>query len=133
MKAYLGIKFHPDNRNRSTIEAISQALANCGMECQCIRRDVEQWGAVDLGTPQALMAKTFEVIQACDLTIIELSEKGVGLGIEAGYAHAIGKRVFTIAKIGSDVSTTLAGISSKVYLYDKIEDLQHTFSTWLTT
>lgn len=90
-------------------------------------------GAVDLGTPQALMAKTFEVNQACDLTIIELSEKGVGLGIEAGYAHAIGKRVFTIAKIGSDVSTTLAGISSKVYLYDKIEDLQHTFSTWLTT
>ena len=39
MKAYIGIKFHPDNRNRSTIELVSQLLASCGLETVCIRRE----------------------------------------------------------------------------------------------
>jgi hypothetical protein len=30
MKAYLGVKFHPDDRNRETIELLSQTLASCG-------------------------------------------------------------------------------------------------------
>ena len=44
MKVYLGIKFHPDNRNRDRIELISQALSLYGCEIVCIRRDIEQWG-----------------------------------------------------------------------------------------
>ena len=77
MKAYLGIKFHPDNRNRDTIETVSQALESCGFETVCIRRDVEKWGAVHL-SPHELMTRTFEVIRSCHLVVIDLTEKGVG-------------------------------------------------------
>ena len=73
------------------------------------------------------MARTFEEIDRCDLVIIELTEKGVGVGIEAGYAHARGKRIVTVAERGADVSTTLAGISSRVILYDRVEDLSRRF------
>ena len=81
MKAYLGIKFHPDNRHRETIEIFSQALEACGFETVCIRRDVEQWGVVHL-SPHELMTRTFEVIRSCHLVVIDLTEKGVGLGNE---------------------------------------------------
>ena len=127
MNAYLGIKFHEDNQNRPRIELITQALDSLGIPCTCVRRDVEAWGAVDLGSPQQLMETTFEIIRRCDVTIIDLTEKGVGLGIEAGYAYAISKRVFTIAQAGSDISTTIAGISTDVYHYQNSSDLQNYF------
>jgi len=53
MKVYLGIKFHPDNRNRDRIELISQALSLYGCEIVCIRRDIEQWGGRPAGLPRA--------------------------------------------------------------------------------
>ena len=123
MKAYLGIKFHADNRNREDIEMISQVLATCGFLTVCIRRDVERWGVVEL-SPQELMEKTFDVMRSCQLAVIDLTEKGVGLGIEAGYAYACGIPVVTIARTGSDISTTLRGISQACCLYDGPSELQ---------
>lgn len=128
MKVYLGIKFHSDNSNRETIEQIAQALGACGFETLCIQREVEHWGTVHL-TPQALMTKTFEVLRTCQLVVIDLTEKGVGVGIEAGYAYAQGIPVITIARAGSDISTTLRGISHTSYLYRSMEDLKAFLST----
>ena len=67
----------------------------------------------------------FSKIDSCKLVIIDLTEKGVGLGIEAGYAFAKGIPVITIAKCGSDVSETIAGISKKVMFYNDIEDIEN--------
>ena len=127
MKAFLSIKFHPDNRNRETIDLISQVLISCGFEAVCIRRDIEKWGDVHL-LPNELMTKTFEVIRSCRLTVIDLTEKGVGLGIEAGYTYAQGIPIITIAREGADISSTLQGISQDVYLYSGSDDLQRFFS-----
>ncbi|MBE2225099.1 MAG: nucleoside 2-deoxyribosyltransferase [Anaerolineae bacterium] len=121
-QAYLGIKFYADQRNRPLIEMITAVLTQAGWTTQVIVRDVEQWGAVQL-TPQALMARTFAVIEASDMAVIDLTEKGVGLGIEAGYAFAKGIPVMTIARAGSDISTTLRGISKAVCLYRNEADL----------
>lgn len=117
MQAYLAIKYHPDHRNRPRIEAISAALAQCGYETVCIARDVEAWGAVHLA-PEALMRASFAALAASDLLVVELSEKGVGIGIEAGYAHAKGIPIVAIAQRGADISTTLRGISQRVHWYD---------------
>ena len=126
MRAYIGIKFHPDDKNRETIEQLSEALTSCGFETACVRRDVEEWGAVTL-SPQELMRKTFEIIRSCQLVVIELTEKGVGLGIESGYAYAHAIPVITIARDGSDISDTLRGISQEVYLYRTTGDLSSFF------
>ncbi len=53
-----------------------------------------------------------------------MTEKGVGLGIEAGYAYAKGIPIITIAERGSDISETLKGISKEIFFYDNIEDLE---------
>jgi 2'-deoxynucleoside 5'-phosphate N-hydrolase len=129
MNAYLGIKFHADNRNRDVIEMLSQVLATCGLITVCIRRDIERWGAVEL-SPQELMETTFDVMRSCQLAVIDLTEKGVGLGIEAGYVYACGISVVTIARSGSDISTTLRGISQAHCFYDRPADLKTFFATF---
>lgn len=127
MKVYLGTKFYPDQSNKPVIETLSSALAAAGHETVCVQRDLERYGAVTL-TPHELMRKTFEVIDNCDMVVIDLNEKGVGLGIEAGYAHGKGIPVVTVAKAGADISNTLRGISRAVKSYTDGEDLASFFS-----
>lgn len=76
------------------------------------------------------MKLTFEKIDICDLVMIDLTEKGVGLGIEAGYAYAKGIPIITIAKSGSDVSETLKGISNELSFYNNIKDLESFFKSY---
>lgn len=126
MKAYLAIKYHPDNGNREMIQRLSAALEKAGVETVCITRDIERWGQVHF-TPAELMQRSFAEIEASDVVVVELSEKGVGLGIEAGYAYAKGIPIITIAQKGADISATLQGISQKLFLYDDMDKLTQFF------
>ena len=123
MKAYIGIKYYEDFRNRNILQKISLVLENRGYETSCIVRDTEQWGLVKL-EPNELMKATFDEIDSCDIVIIDLSEKGVGLGIEAGYAFVKGIPIITIAEEGSDISTTMQGISRQVFTYRDIDAIE---------
>jgi nucleoside 2-deoxyribosyltransferase len=116
MKAYLAIKFKEDFSNKETIENISNVFEKAGIESVAMALDGES-------SPKELMEKTFKEIDSCDLMIIEFSEKGVGLGIEAGYAFARQKPIFVIAKEGSDISSTLKGISKQVIFYNDPEEI----------
>jgi nucleoside 2-deoxyribosyltransferase len=127
VKAYIAIKYHPDNSNRPHIEQISEALARNGIESVCVARDLERWGEVHF-PPGDLMKKSFAAIDACDLMVVDLSEKGVGVGIEAGYAHARGIPILTIARAGADISTTLQGISQEVFWYESGDALIELFT-----
>lgn len=121
-RAYIGIKYHADASNKRLICSLSDALIAIGLEPVCMHRDVERWGEVQL-TPKQLMAKTFELIQSCQLVVIELSEKGVGLGIEAGYAFARDIPVVAVARKGADISNTLRGVSKEVSEYGSVDEL----------
>jgi nucleoside 2-deoxyribosyltransferase len=74
------------------------------------------------------MKISFDEIDICDLIIVELSEKGVGVGIEAGYAYARQIPIITLARQGSDISATLHGISSTIYAYPSYDALDR----WLS-
>ncbi len=69
-------------------------------------------------TPDELMAASFSLIDDVDIVVIELSEKGVGLGIEAGYAFARSIPIVVLHRAGTDVSATLAGIAAAIHSYD---------------
>jgi nucleoside 2-deoxyribosyltransferase len=122
MIAFISIKYHADNRNRARIEAISSALEQQGYTTRCVVRDIEQWGAIELDS-EMLMRRTFEEIDASAVCIVDLTEKGVGIGIEAGYAYAKRIPIIVIAQQGSDVSTTLQGIAQRVVVYSAIDEL----------
>jgi nucleoside 2-deoxyribosyltransferase len=126
MRAYIAIKYHEDHGNRERIKGITSALERFGFETVCITRDLEKWGEVHFD-PGAMMRQTFSEIDACDVVIVDLTEKGVGIGIEAGYAFAKHIPIVTIAQTGSDISETLRGISQEILLYDQYDDLAHLF------
>ena len=126
MKAYISIKYRADNGNKDCIQKISSALEQNGFETVCVARDIEKWGGVQL-SPHELMQRTFTEIDSSNLLVVDLTEKGVELGIEADYAYAKQIPVVVIAKKGSDVSTTLLGIAQQLFLYDEFENLNQLF------
>lgn len=126
MKAYFGIKYYEDCRNRLIIEQICTILESHGYETSCIIRDMEKWGLEEF-TPDELMIATFKEIDSSNIVLVELSEKGVGLGIEAGYAYAKGIPIIGIAQNGSDISNTMLGILTQVIMYEKLEDIEKIF------
>ena len=126
MKIFLSIKYHEDHRNRQLIEDITQALLPHAV--MCIARDVEEWGKKKFEAVQ-LMQSTFNEIDSSDIVVVELSEKGVGVGVEAGYAAAKGKAIITVARRGSDISETLKGISREVFIYQNVDELRNFFRT----
>ena len=122
MKIYLAIKFHEDFINRKLIEEISETLNKSGFETVVMARDYENWGQTKF-KPEDLMKLTFKIIEESDLLLVEFSEKGVGVGIEAGYAYAKGKPIMVIAKHGSDISETMRGVAKEVIFYENVEEV----------
>lgn len=127
VRAYLSIKYHADHANRARIEALSEALLGIGIATFCVARDLEHWGARQLAARE-LMQQSLQAVLASDIVLIDLSEKGVGIGIEAGYAHAHGLPQIVIAPSTEALSTTLLGIADGVIvstdLGDTIEQLR---------
>lgn len=123
MKIYFGIKYYEDFSNRKKIEEILKTIETKGHETYCVVRDMEEWGDREY-QPDQLMKKTFEQIDKADILLIEFSEKGTGLGIEAGYGYAKSKQIIIIAKEGAEISKTLKGISTKIITYRDIKELE---------
>ena len=122
-RAYFGIKFFKDNRNRDEINSISLVLQDDGIQTVCIARDVEKWGDVTLSS-QELMRIAFAEIDKSDFVILEMSEKGVGLGIEAGYAVGRKKPLIVLIKQGLELSNTMQGIADVVIPYSQPEEIK---------
>ena len=70
-----------------------------------------------------LMKAALKKINESDLLIVELSNKVIGIGVEAGYAKARGKKIIYIHKIGSEISTTVEGLSDIKIMYKNISNL----------
>ena len=124
MRAYLAHKFYSDGRNRNLVESIADSLEKEGIETFVMARDFEDWGKNEFSSSK-LMELSFRQIEDCDFLIVEFSEKGVGLGIESGYAYAKDKPIFIIAKKDSEISLTLRGIANKIIFYNNPEDVGH--------
>ena len=122
-KAYVALKYHPDGSNRPLIEALSACLEKQGWETFCVVRDLQHWGQTAFGPPE-LMQLSLAAIDNSHLVVVELSEKGVGVGIEAGYAYARQILVITLARRGADISDTLRGISAAVLAYGDLAEVK---------
>jgi nucleoside 2-deoxyribosyltransferase len=113
---YLAIKFHSDHRNRELVDRISTEMESRGLTTVCVARDFEKWGEIKLDASD-LMQIALDAVRQSDAVVIEFSEKGVGLGIEAGYASAFEIPIFVLHRQYADVSPTLRGVASAVVEY----------------
>ena len=127
--SFFALKFHDGDEDKAKVEAIEKALNKAGITITVMARDVEKWGQAEIPKGKSLMTDyAFPAMQQCDCNIIEFSEKGVGLGMNGGFCYAVGKPIYVIAKKGSDISTTMANIATKIIFYDKPEDLTKPFT-----
>lgn len=128
LHSFFALKFHDGDEDKAKVEAIEKALNEAGITITLMARDIEKWGKAEIPKGKTLMTDyAFPAMQQCDCNIIEFSEKGVGLGINAGYCYAIGKPIFVIAKTGSDISTTISNLATRVIFYDFPDDLIEPF------
>ena len=129
-KAFIAIKYYSDKSKKKLVESLYNALIKNNVKPYAIVSELEKYGQTVFDA-KTLMKKTFKKIDTSDLVIVDLTEKGVGIGIEAGYAYAKNIPVFTIARTGSDVSKTLEGISKAVYYYKDEKALPDIFRSIL--
>ena len=120
MKAYISIGF----KNRIIIDhiilAIKDVLKECKIDplifvdCYHFRADEEK----------QMMDQAFKEIDSSEIIIVEVSEKAIGVGIEAGYARARNKTILYLRNKNSEHSTTLAGTADYNLFYDDENDLK---------
>lgn len=72
---------------------------------------------------KTMMDTAFREIDDSDFLVAETSEKGIGVGIEIGYAKALGKRVIYLRNQSAEHSTTASGTSDFQVIYDSVENL----------
>jgi len=126
--SFFALKFHDGDADRAKVETIEAALNKAGIDIILMARDVEKWGEAEIPAGKKLMRDfAFPAMRECDCNIIEFSEKGVGLGMNAGFCYAVGTPVYVIAKTGSDISSTMADVAEEVIFYDEPEDLVEPF------
>lgn len=123
MKGYIAIKFHEDYSNKETVNAISRALQATEYDTICMIRDYEQEGKIHLA-PRELMTLAFQQIESSTIMIAEITEKGMGIGIECGYAWAKKIPVIVVAKRGTEIPATIMGIYSSIVYYDDLKHLE---------
>ena len=127
-KAFMSLKFHDGEEDKKKIDDLTNALLLAGIENVVMTRDVEKYGKAVLPEGTKLMPDyAFPTMKKCDMLIVEFSEKGVGLGISAGYAYAIGLPIYVIAKTGSDISLTMKNLAKEIIFYDNINELTEKF------
>jgi nucleoside 2-deoxyribosyltransferase len=78
----------------------------------------------DISQEKQMMSQAMNDIENCDILIAETSEKGIGIGIEVGYAKAKGKIVIYLRGQNAEHSTTVSGISDFQIVYSNTKDLQ---------
>ncbi|MBZ0320496.1 MAG: nucleoside 2-deoxyribosyltransferase [Anaerolineae bacterium] len=76
------------------------------------------------GQAREMMAATLQSIQQADVLIAEVSEKVIGVGIEIGYAAALGKPIVYARKLDAPFSTTVGGLATIAIVYDNPQDLE---------
>lgn len=127
-KAFMSLKFHDGEEDKKKIDDLTNALLLAGIENVVMARDVEKYGKAVLPEGTKLMPDyAFPTMKKCDILIVEFSEKGVGLGIGAGYEYAIGLPIYVIAKTGSDISLTMKNLAKEIIFYDNINELTEKF------
>ena len=126
MKIYLVIKYHADLSNKNLIERIC-SIGEKKHQIICGHRDLEKWGH-ETFSENELMDRVFEKIDGIDAMLIEFTEGGIGMGIEAGYAKAKNIPIHVIQSKGTGIlSNAMKGICTGWHEYESNDDIENIF------
>lgn len=125
MNCYISIGYQNRKSLSPEVDAIKETLIHFAI-VPFVFVDNYEFSPKDEGE---MMNKALEHIDNSEFFIAEVSEKAIGVGVEAGYAKARGIPVIYMRKERSEHSTTVAGISDYQVIYSSIEDLRQKLTT----
>ena len=120
MQAYISISFSKKNELEKEVQAIKNALGKFGIS-GFVFVDEYQFSAKQ---EKKMMQKAMEDVEKSAILIAEVSEKGIGIGIEVGYAKAKNIPVIYVRNSSSEHSTTVSGIADFKIIYENVIDLE---------
>ncbi|MFA5000869.1 MAG: nucleoside 2-deoxyribosyltransferase [Candidatus Paceibacterota bacterium] len=121
MKIYITAPFR-NGDNKAEIEELCLVVRKSGFEDFCFIRDIENYQKV-FNDPHELMQRAKAEIEKCDALLIDYDGPGNGRIIELGIAYALNKQIILIAKKGTKIKDTVAGVADKIIEYEKLEDI----------
>ncbi|MCA4805516.1 hypothetical protein [Myroides odoratimimus] len=83
---------------------------------------IEQY-TFDITQEKEMMIQALKDIDQSCCLFAETTDKGIGIGIEAGYAKAQGKPIVYLRQADASHSTTMSGMADYHILYHNTEDL----------
>jgi nucleoside 2-deoxyribosyltransferase len=119
MRAYISLSYRkkPDLKNQ--LKIIKDTL---------IQFKIEPFVFIDTYNFEStqekhMMIQAMQDIDSSDILIAETSDKGIGIGIEVGYAKAKQKPIVYVRQKNAEHSTTVSGISDYHIIYESDTDL----------
>ena len=120
MQAYISISFSKRKELEKEVQVLKNALETFGIS-GFVFVDEYQFSANE---ETEMMQKAMEDVEKSAILIAEVSEKGIGIGIEVGYAKAKNIPVIYVRNSSSEHSTTVSGIADFKIIYENVIDLE---------
>lgn len=117
--AFLSLSFGHRYEFTAEVAAIRELLADVGYTLTVF---VEKYSFTPHQAPEMMRTACAE-ITAADLLIAETTYKEIGVGVEVGYAAALGKPIIYIRRAGAELSTTVGGLATHTIIYQTSADL----------
>jgi nucleoside 2-deoxyribosyltransferase len=120
MKAYISISYNKKQELIDELQTVIETLKEFHIKpfvfVDNFKFSVDQ--------EKEMMQQAILSIDNCDLLIAETSDKGIGIGVEVGYAKAKEKPVIYMRNKNAEHSTTVSGISDHQVIYADLNDLK---------
>jgi 2'-deoxynucleoside 5'-phosphate N-hydrolase len=120
MKAYISVSYSKRKLVDKEINAIVETLSDFKISSFIFVDNYK----FDLTQERQMMEQAMVDIDNCDILIAETSDKGIGIGIEVGYAKAKEKIIIYLRQRDKEHSTTVSGISDFQIIYNETIDLK---------
>src|SRR3989344_4090416 len=117
MKIFISTKFK-GLRNKKELEYLEECLDRLGYKHFLAVKHLDDFGRKPISY-NIFMKRALENIKKSDACLIYLSDKGMGIGIEAGMAKALNKKVIVLVPKERKVSMSLEGIADKIIKFSK--------------
>ncbi|WP_119066767.1 hypothetical protein [Aggregatilinea lenta] len=73
---------------------------------------------------RAMMEAMQAELRASNLLVAEVTHKAIGVGVEAGYAAALGLPIVAVRHADAEPSTTVGGLAARTVVYREPGDLE---------
>ncbi len=117
---FISVSFDHRKQLAKEIGVIRSVVKKSGYEDFCFVQDYQDKNASE----KKMMTDALQAIEKSVLLIAEVSHKQIGIGIEIGFAKALGIPIIYLRRQSAEVSTTTKGVCEAEIVYKNLQQLR---------